>query len=823
MKRVKDPEIWQLEICPYSNLPIYSPKEWQNCTFEDSRYRVSFALIGTNFIYSKGFGFADETSIENFLKLNYSIIRQEVPATERYYFLADYSTMKGTSIKGRNKYLNRVKKDTRLAGIINFNVPPFFKLILKTGYRIAKPGYSVHVVNNYNEAIAMALSEQKGKQTRIFNESDTKAIPIVGRDKVDNFIQKKIKELHSKHINDRGTEVYVQELLEFIADMNWESGAKFRNTKNVDDDHPFKPVFDSLKVIKHDFDMNYLKHEKAQQDLKRAYDEMEERVAERTAEVIVTNRQLAEAKNIADTEAKKASEANNAKSTFLANISHEIRTPFNGIMGFAQLIANSNNPKMNREYSIHIIKECKKLLFLVNQLLDLSKIEAGKIELEKITFSIEELFNDLAINFRPPALNKGLYFKTKVHKDVPQFLLGDVMKIRQILFNLLGNSIKFTQKGGIVLSVEMKEDVSEKDKTIVFKVKDTGVGIDKEKQPEIFKSFTQADSSITRKFGGTGLGTTISKEFVELMNGEIGLVSEKASGSTFWFSVELQTGNEEDVERIDINFEEVPLLPLRGIKILAAEDYQVNRDILENFLQTAEAEITLVENGELALEAFNRNHYDCILMDLMMPKMGGLEATEIIRKSPKGKDIPIIGITANAFEKDRQACLEVGMNDFIAKPFDMGPLIYKIGKWVLPEDVFNNSIVINRNIGSEEEDVQASLFPCDVERYIKRMNGDKEIVKIIINGFIDQIEKQIPLMEKAIRENDPETLEREAHSIKGGALNIIADDLMSSAKDLEFASKEKIPAEATQLIENIKDKFAELKSYLNENHKEILS
>lgn len=555
---------------------------------------------------------------------------------------------------------------------------------------------------------------------------------------------------------------------------------------------------------------------------KKAYEEMEERVLERTAELIVTNRQLSEAKNVADTEAKKAQKANEAKSTFLANISHEIRTPFNGIMGFAQLIANTNNPKMDREYATHIIKECKKLLFLVNQLLDLSKIEAGKIELEKTTFSVEELINDITSNFRSAALSKGLFFKTKLYPDVPPILVGDIMKIRQIVFNLLGNAVKFTNEGGIELIINLEESISRVKKLIHFKVMDTGVGIEHSKINTIFESFTQEDSSITRRFGGTGLGTTISKEFIELMNGEIGVKSKKNEGSEFWFKIPLDIGQEEDLERIDTTLEDIPLLPLKGIKILAAEDYLVNRDILKSFLETAEANVTIVENGERAVDSFLHHHYDCILMDLMMPVMSGIEATKKIRQYPKGKDIPIIGITANAFEKDRQACLEAGMNDFIAKPFDMSPLVYKIGKWVLPEEIFKRSVYINKAIIKNADSKIKSGKPCDIEGYLERMNGDKEIVKFIIGGFLEQIDKQISIMQNAISGNDHETLEREAHSIKGGALNIIADDLMESAKELEFASKEKVPGNASQLLEDLQSKYNELKQYIKKHYSSIL-
>ncbi len=377
-----------------------------------------------------------------------------------------------------------------------------------------------------------------------------------------------------------------------------------------------------------------------------------------------------------------ANNANQAKSRFLANMSHEIRTPLNAIIGFAEILTSTVDLEEKNCYVKLVIEESEKLMELINQLLDISKIEAGKLKLNNEVFEIRRLLESITSTYAAVAKNKGLEYHCRIDERIPETFSGDSLRLRQILINLIGNAIKFTERGMISVSIEPVE-LTQTQSKLKFWITDTGVGIPPDKQAIIFDVFVQAEDSTTRKFGGTGLGTAISKELVQLMGGEIGVTSEVGRGSTFWFTVVLERPNP-----IKTAFQETAVsaetaLSLREpVTILLAEDYPTNRTVAMLHLKNLNCKILCAENGLEAVKKFAENAVDLVLMDVQMPEMDGYQATRLIRSLPGGKSVPILAMTANAFESDIQKCFNAGMDDVITKPVRKDSFREKILIWL---------------------------------------------------------------------------------------------------------------------------------------------
>lgn len=387
---------------------------------------------------------------------------------------------------------------------------------------------------------------------------------------------------------------------------------------------------------------------------------------------------LREAKGLAEISTR-------AKQEFLANMSHEIRTPMNAIQGMSQLLAKTPLDEVQANYLHAITASAENLLVIINDILDLSKIEAGRMALEQIGFSPSAVYAQVEKTIQYKAEEKGLSFETRIDPQVPDVLLGDPYRLTQVLLNLAGNSVKFTERGTIVVGCAVVEWLAGDEVLVEFSVQDTGVGIDAEYLTQVFDDFSQEDSSVTRKFGGTGLGLGISKKLVELLGGELLIESEKNRGTTSRFVLRLPVGAAHDVPQKDGDDVSGLQHALRGQRILLVEDNMFNRMLATIFLTNGGMTVTEASNGEVAVELARNQEFDLILMDVQMPVMNGYEATAFLRQE-LGLTVPIIALTANAIVGERAKCLAAGMNDYLTKPFQEASLIKMVYDWTLGEN-----------------------------------------------------------------------------------------------------------------------------------------
>lgn len=376
-----------------------------------------------------------------------------------------------------------------------------------------------------------------------------------------------------------------------------------------------------------------------------------------------------------------AEDAAATKASFLATMSHEIRTPLNGVIGTATLLSDTRLDETQQQYVTTLKRSAEVLLSLINDILDFSKMDAGKLQLESTPFSLNVLLHDLDSMFHDQFQQKGLKAYYQLDPQLPQWLLGDEHRLRQVMINLIGNALKFTEQGGVFVRVQLLEQHDQHQSLIRFSVKDTGIGISPAAQARLFEAFTQADSSTTRQFGGTGLGLTISKKIVELMQGHLQVTSTEGKGSQFFFDIRLT--------KTDCPVTQAPsAAPISQANphdkyLLLVEDNKINQLVAGKFLQKFGYQYDIAENGAQALERMQTKAYDAILMDCQMPVLDGFEATKRIRllEQSSQRHVPIIGLTANALEGDREKCLACGMDDFTTKPIKIDELEAKLKQW----------------------------------------------------------------------------------------------------------------------------------------------
>ena len=534
-------------------------------------------------------------------------------------------------------------------------------------------------------------------------------------------------------------------------------------------------------------------------------------------------------------EAQVAAEAaSRAKSDFLANMSHEIRTPMNAIVGMTQLALRASPSPEQSVYLTKIAGAADSLLNIINDILDFSKIEAGRMELEAIPFSVEKVLRDLDDIVSHTAKRKNIALSFSVSRDVPAVLIGDPLRLGQILINLVNNGIKFTSQGSVSVAVSAAR-ITEDTTDISFAVADTGIGMNEATLPRLFQSFNQADPSVTRKYGGTGLGLAISKQLCDLMGGTISATSEEGKGSLFVVKIRfpVATGgaqapseagrnlllvaddrageaNRFDARALSSGTGSAALegSELAGRRVLLVEDNPINQDLATELLAGLGIKVSVAVNGREGVDRILTEPlaepFDLVLMDIQMPVMDGLTATRLIRADPRFRELPIIAMTAHAMSSDRDKSLAAGMNDHLTKPISLERLWNALRRWMPAA----SSSAPGQPVGAAADDsLPEELWPFDLQAVLRRTNGNPRVLRKMLLSFCSQYAEAGPELRRLVNEGKMDEGESLVHSLKGSAQTLAANELSHAADALEVALRTGVTHRLHALIDEVEERL----------------
>lgn len=483
---------------------------------------------------------------------------------------------------------------------------------------------------------------------------------------------------------------------------------------------------------------------------------------------------------------EQAEESSRAKENFLANMSHEMRTPMNAIMGMALQLEKTNLSDSQQFYLQNIITASENLLVIMNDILDISKIEAGQLVIEALPFRLRDVVNQVLRMHELKAEEKEIELKQEMDDSIAPELIGDPFRLQQILVNLVGNAIKFTTEGSVSVECTVSNDKAS-EQEIVIKVKDTGSGIDPDYLTRIFEKFSQEDRSIARKFGGTGLGMSIVKNLTELLGGSIAIESEQQVGTTVIVTLPFEKSGARPVLSIE---EPEHIADLTGKKVLLVEDNEMNTLVAKMLLQQYGIEVTEAGNGIEAVEAVKNNNFDLILMDIQMPQMDGLEATRIIRQELKSTT-PIVALTAHALKGEAEKCLNAGMNDFLSKPYRENVLLGMLEKWIRGDAA---------PVTEQEVKKRKSGFTIDIATLETYSAGDPEFMQSLISVFCRQTPIAMVEMQRGFEEREFELMSAAAHRIKPSLEIVGATEAGAIALEIEHWDKHSRDDKALQML-----------------------